>query len=164
MPAAHLDEPLDLAPSAARPPAAAPVLERTSLAGMQVAAAPTPRPQVHAPPPPEGGPLARFFVEKPRARVLAGAAFALGLGFLAANFYASGAEDEKFDKIRSQLISVQEAANTQSTWEALDAPDGARPLARKSMERARNRIRSNAAGLWVLAASGLAFVWFRKLA
>jgi hypothetical protein len=166
MPAAHADEPLDLAPSAARPPApaAAPVLERTSLAGMQVAAAPTPRPRVPAPPPIEGGPLARYFVEKPRARLLVGAAFALGLGFGAVSYYASGAEDEKFGKIRDQLSRVQDAASTQSSWEALDAPDGARPLARKSMERARNRIRSNSAALWVLVSSGLAFVWFRKLA
>jgi len=167
--AAPHDEPLDLAPSSARPtvkaapPAAAP-LERTSLAGMQASAAPTPRALVRAPEPIEGGPLAPYFVDKPRQRLLAGAALALGLGFLPATYYASGAEDEKYGKIRNDLLSLQDSANTPSLWQALDAPDGARPLAAKSMERARGRIRANASIIWILVASGVALVWFKKLA
>jgi hypothetical protein len=126
--------------------------------------APTPRPAVRAAAyPVEGGPLAPYFVDKPKQRLLAGAALALLIGFVPAHLYAAGAEDDKYGKIRNDLMTIQQAATTPTLWEALDAPDGPRPTAAKAMARARGRIRTNTAVLWALISGAAAFVWFRKL-
>jgi hypothetical protein len=112
----------------------------------------------------EGNPIVRYFADKPRGRVLAGAAFALVVGYLPATLYASSAEDTKYGAIRRELVATQAEATTLAAWEALDAPDGPRATARQDLERARGRIRTGAGAIWLIAGGALAFAWFRVLA
>ena len=151
---------LDVAPRPARAPkpetappvraaAAAPAAAPAS--GSLAIATPSPSPS------PSG--LAGL-VADPRARLAAGVALAILLGFVPAHVVASVREDSAYAKIDRELEARYAAVIDHEDHAALD---GHIARLRAHKEDTRRDIALSALAVWALAGGAFAFVWFRKL-
>jgi hypothetical protein len=95
-----------------------------------------------------------------RVRLVAGVVLAILIGFLPAHLVAKSRESSAYHRIDTQLIAVQDQADTEDAWQALDQTR-AKSLERKKDER-RN-IALLALVIWGLVGAGVGFAWFKKI-
>ncbi|MBI4509504.1 MAG: hypothetical protein HY698_07690 [Deltaproteobacteria bacterium] len=107
-----------------------------------------------------GSALAAFFEDKQGLRLALGLVLALVVGYVPAEIYASHAETSDYGAIRKQLLEEQSGDLTLAHWEELPA---IREAATKRMLSARSRIAGFAMITWILAGTGVGYLWFRRL-
>ena len=95
-----------------------------------------------------------------RVRMIAGALFAVLLGFLPAHFYARSREKAAYAAIDQKLQSAQIAADTPDAWAMLDKT---RSNALERKEDERRNIAMIALAIWALVGGGIAYGWFRRV-
>lgn len=95
-----------------------------------------------------------------RVRFAAGVLLAVVLGFLPAHVIAGMREDSAYEEIDRKVIRAQQAAETPEAYATLDKVR-ADQLDRKESEQRNAAI--IAIFVWGLVASGIAFVWFKKI-
>ncbi len=93
-------------------------------------------------------------------RFIAGVVLSMALGFVPAHFVGKWREASAFEAIDRKVIGTQNLAETPEQYELLDQMR-ADQLAKKHSERRNAAI--IAIFVWAAVASGLAFVWFRKI-
>jgi hypothetical protein len=108
-------------------------------------------------------PLAHYFGDRPRQRVLAGLALALLVGAIPATLYGANAEEKRLSAIRRDLVTMQASVTSLEQWTALDAPGGVRASALADMYRARTRVRNLAGFFWIVTGVAVGALWFKKL-
>lgn len=95
-----------------------------------------------------------------KVRFVAGVLLAIILGFVPAHFIAGMREQSAYEEIDRKVIRAQQAAETPEAYALLDKVR-ADQLARKEAEQRNAAI--IAIVIWGAVASGIAFVWFRKI-
>lgn len=96
--------------------------------------------------------------ESPRHRFAAGVAVAFLIGLVPAQVFASWRNASAYDEIRRDLEGEYARADTPETWATLES---ARDDAHALVAARRQRVAVGAFLVWLLVASGIAFVWFR---
>jgi hypothetical protein len=95
-----------------------------------------------------------------KVRFVAGVLLAIILGFVPAHVIAGMREESAYEEIDRKVIRAQQAAETPESYALLDKVR-ADQLARKEAEQRNAAI--IAIVIWGAVASGIAFVWFRKI-
>ena len=95
-----------------------------------------------------------------RARVAAGVAVAIVLGFLPAHLIASARERSAFREIDAHVVEVQSRTEAPLDDAALDA---FRAEQRARKQGARRSIALASMAIWALLGAGIAYVWFRRV-
>jgi hypothetical protein len=95
----------------------------------------------------------------PRARLAAGVALAIVLGFIPAHIVASLREDSAFRPIDSRVTAAHAAVDSLAAYEALDAIRAEQLDAKRS---ARDTIAMASMLIWAVAGGAIAYVWFRR--
>ena len=98
--------------------------------------------------------------ESPRARFAAGVAIAFLIGLVPAQLFASWRNASVYDQIRDDLQAEYTRADTPETWATLET---AREDADALVAARQQRVAVGACMVWLLAAAGVAFVWFRLI-
>jgi hypothetical protein len=109
----------------------------------------------------DGGPLQRWF-EDERKRTIVGVLFAVALGFLPATLVGSAMEGAWYGEPIARVEAAQQQPNLNDEhW--LEITNHVRPAAIEDMKRRRGRIELVSFVVWMGAAGGLSWLWFRKL-
>lgn len=96
----------------------------------------------------------------PRARLAAGVALAIVLGFVPAHFVAASREAAAFKAIDAALVQRYAAADTPGAYAELDRHYND---ARDAKKRERRSIALTSMLIWAAAGGAIAYVWFRRI-
>ncbi len=96
--------------------------------------------------------------DSPRARFVAGIALAFLVGLIPALIFASWRSGSAYDEIKGDLEAEYASADTPDSWATLES---ARDDARALLASRQQRVAVGAFMVWLAAAAGVGFVWFR---
>ncbi len=100
-------------------------------------------------------------LRNPYVRLVAGAALAVGLGFLPAHFVAAAREHAAYAELDLELTKREATIRSRADYDAFDTVRAAYADRKRA---ARTSIAYGSIALWILVGGGVGWLWFRRIA